>query len=151
MTKQIVYVDMDEVLTDFYNHPVLKYPKEHWDHPIMYNKGFFRGLPPLEGAIESVKKLINCSKYDVYIATRPVAKSPCSYSEKVEWIREYIPELLEKIVMTQNKGLLIGDYLIDDTMSYGSVFDGEFIHFKRHIDSKTMWNRIIDDLIGSFK
>lgn len=147
MDKEIILIDMDEVIVDFYSHPTLKIPKDEYNHPNMFEEGYFRNLKPLPGAIKAVRKLINSNEYDVYIATKPVAELPYSYSDKVRWIKEYLPELESKIILAQVKGMLKGDYLIDDTPENAKGFDGEFIHFDRSIFSVKMWNIILGDLL----
>ena len=141
--KPILYIDMDEVLCDFTGHYSLK----HWDKtkrnpPAMYEPGFFEDLQPLSGAISSVIKILNSNKYDVYILTQPVAKSPISYTEKVNWVYKYLPDLGGKIIMTQDKSLIKGNFLIDDSEKWRS-FEGEFIHFKTDIHPLEMWNEIL--------
>ncbi|MCH7783636.1 hypothetical protein IID62_11285 [candidate division KSB1 bacterium] len=100
--KPILYIDMDEVLVDFTGHFALK----HWDKtqrnpPAMYEKGFFESLQPLPGAISAVIKILNSNKFDVKILTQPVAKSPVSYTEKVNWLSKYLPDLAGDPIITK--------------------------------------------------
>ena len=68
MNKKIVYIDMDGVLVDlgaemdkwFETHPhLIEKFKNCPDHIT----GIFRNPPPIEGAIEAVKKLAESGKY----------------------------------------------------------------------------------------
>ena len=67
MKKKIIYIDMDEVLADFYklyeekieSNPSIRFPQAEY--------GFFANLEPIQDSIESVKELINCPLFDVYI------------------------------------------------------------------------------------
>lgn len=110
---KVVYIDMDDTICDFitrYNqklkeNPEIKYPQSQY--------GFFLDLDPISGAIEAVNYLRE--KYDVYILTRPSYRNPLCYTEKRVWIEKYFGiDFCEKLIICPNKGLLIGDYLIDD-------------------------------------
>ena len=143
----ILYLDMDEVLANFCGHPSL----EFWDKtkrnpPEMYEAGFFESLQPLPGAISSVTRLINENEWDIHILTQPVAKSPVSYMEKANWICKHLPDLRDKIILTQNKGLLIGNVLVDDSIKWKQLFTGEFILFRRDLPPAIMWGYVLVEL-----
>lgn len=147
MNKPILYIDMDEVLCDFCGHPSL----EQWDRtkrnpPEMYEPGFFESLKPFPGAIYSITKLLNEDEWDIYILTQPVAKSPVSYMEKANWICKWLPDLRDKLILTQNKGLHIGHVLVDDSEKWEKVFKGKFIHFRRDMLPEAMWRNVLRDL-----
>ena len=112
----------------------------------MYEEGFFDSLKPLPGAIYSMTKLINENEWDIHILTQPVAKSPVSYMEKANWICKHLPDLRDKIILTQNKGLLIGNVLVDDSIKWAQLFTGEFILFRRDILSEHMWRNVLREL-----
>lgn len=144
--KRIVYIDMDDVLCDFskafsknFIGPAKRYPQAEY--------GFFANLEPIEGGVESVKKLIDSDIYDPYILTAPSVRNPFSYTEKRVWIEKYFGlEFVNKLIISPNKGLLKGDYLIDDNIAGKSQenFEGKLIHFR----SKEFpdWSRVIDYL-----
>ncbi len=147
MDKPILYIDMDEVLADFCGHPSL----EGWDKtkrnpPEMYEAGFFEQLRPFPGAISAITRLINEDEWDIYILTQPVAKSPVSYMEKANWICKHLPDLRDKLILTQNKGLHIGDVLVDDSEKWEKVFKGTFILFRRDLLPELMWRNVLRDL-----
>jgi 5'-nucleotidase len=132
MNKKIIYIDMDEVLADFYKsylhkiniNPAIKFPQAEY--------GFFANLDPIIDSIESVKKLIDCELFDVYILTAPSVHNPLCYTEKRVWIEKYFGiEFCEKLIISPNKGLNKGDYLIDDNIEGKGQdkFEGELIHF----------------------
>lgn len=143
-----ILIDMDEVLADFYNHPnpllniKAKRPIEYTNigPPEMYVTTFFKDLLPLDGAIKSVRILIAWG-FDIYICTKPVAGSPVCYSEKAEWIAKYLPDLSHKIIMVQDKGMVIADYLIDDSDYQLESFKGKTIKFNPK-NSKAQWESI---------
>lgn len=152
--KPILYIDMDEVLVDFTGHFALKHcDKAQINPPAMYEKGFFESLQPLPGAISAVVKILNSNKFDVKILTQPVAKSPVSYTEKVNWLYKYLPDLAGDPIMTQDKSLIKGDFLIDDNEKWGKphpvhgrVFEGILILFRIDIHPIAMWDKVLDTL-----
>ena len=126
----VLYVDMDGVICDIMagfraareNEPDLKRPQKR--------EGFFLNLPAIDGAIESVEKLRE--HFDVYILSAPSTRNPHSYSEKRIWIEQHFGyEFTKKLILSPNKGLSRGRYLIDDfTSGKGQEsFEGELIHF----------------------
>jgi 5'(3')-deoxyribonucleotidase len=92
--------------------------------------GFFTELEPLDGAIESVEKLKTLN-HEIYFLTAPSYKNPHCYMEKRLWIEKYFGlEACKNLIIARNKGLVTGDYLIDD-MTEGRMqenFSGELIH-----------------------
>lgn len=152
MNKPVLLIDMDEVLVDFYNHPMTPF-KEPYDRNYinlqMFKDSFWVNLPALKGAIESVNKLFRSNIFDIYICTKPYNHAAVSYSGKVLWINNHLPLLANKIIMTQNKGMIIGDYLIDDDFRNSHGFKGKFIHFERiNKCSEYMWQEITDKLLA---
>ena len=82
---------------------------------IFNQRGFFRDLPPIKDAIESVNKL--AEHYDIYVVTTPWVHNIYCYSEKAAWIKEYLPFLEKKVVQTVCKEVVHGHVLVDDKMS----------------------------------
>lgn len=132
MKKIIIYIDMDDVLCNYSKarakalelNPDIAYPQSQY--------GFFRKLEPLDGALESVAYLKSIAIFDVYILTAPSIYNPLSYSEKREWIENHLGmEMVKRLIISSNKGLNKGDYLIDDHISGRGQenFEGTFIHF----------------------
>jgi 5'-nucleotidase len=133
-----VFVDMDDVLCDFSKS--YKLLKSKYEYPqSLY--GFFRNLEPIQGAIDAYNLLE--TEYDVWILTSPSIYNPFSYSEKREWVENHLGfERCRKLILSPNKSLLMGDYLIDDNIHVG--FSGEHIHFgKKYPD----WNSVIEYLM----
>jgi len=151
MDKKILFIDMDEVLCDFKNsHRLQDLENVRYNPPQMYARRFFSDLEPLEGALEAVQAIIQSELYVVHILTQPVARSPISYTEKAQWIAKWIPDLIDNIIMTQDKGLVLGDYLIDDNLRWKKPFEnngGKFIHFKKDQSSKKVWEKLLKELV----
>jgi 5'(3')-deoxyribonucleotidase len=143
--KKIIFIDMDDTIADFDG--VFKeagVPCNEFEVHKMYEPGFFFKLKPLPGALAGVRALMRLG-YDIHILTQPVAESAHSYSEKVQWISLHFPDLVSKVHMTQNKGLFVGDYLIDDNeRKWKEKFEangGKFIHFVH--SNRHMWDYIV--------
>lgn len=146
--KKILYIDMDNTICDFSGSPRLKDWQEKIRNPSgMWESGFFEDLQPLPGAMAGVRELLDCEEYDVWILTQPVSNSPRSYMEKANWILKYLPELKDKLIMTQDKNLHIGDVLIDDDKRWKD-FGGKFVYFNRNAHPYTVWQKIVSMLVG---
>jgi len=122
---------MDNVLVDFpSSFPQLsdalleKYADNKDDIP-----GIFSLMQPLEGAIDAYKKLSN--RYDTYILSTAPWDNPSAWSDKLIWVKTYLGSHAHKrLILSHNKNLNSGDYLIDDRLRNGAAdFKGEHIHF----------------------
>lgn len=132
MKKPILYIDMDDVLCQFtaaqtaalQQNPAIGFPQSQY--------GFFRKLEPMQDAISAVRQLRESQLFEVYILTAPSIRNPLCYSEKREWVEEHLGmEMVERLIISPNKGLNKGNYLIDDhTSGRGQEhFEGQLIHF----------------------
>lgn len=130
--KKIVYVDMDYTLCDF-STSYLKYKKDFPDieYPHSLPK-FFSGLAPMPNAIEVFQWLANLNNVDLYILTAPSVRNPNSYTEKRLWVEEHLGlDAAYKLIISPNKGLNLGHYLIDDYIEGKGQenFQGELLQF----------------------
>lgn len=123
---------MDDVLADFYSaskHPI----RDHVMEETMFQENFFLDLKPVPGAKAGVFELIKMG-FDVWVLSQPFTLLPESYTQKAQWIQLHFPQLINKIILTQDKGLNIGDYLVDDNArKWQEKFEqngGKFVHFK---------------------
>lgn len=132
-TKEIGYFDMDGVLCNY-----MKAVNDYWDkngreldhddiHRIVPN--FFDNLEPIPGSVDAFKKL--SERYELYILSTPSWSAPSSYSGKRIWIEKHLGDYgFKKLILSHNKSLLMGKFLIDDTTSNGvEWFTGEHIHY----------------------
>lgn len=141
--KITVLVDMDGVLADYYagflkiwtdRYPDRKvvpasqltsfyledsYPAEWIDEilAITRGKGFFRNLPPIEGAVQALKEMDESGLYEIYLCTAPDvdAEDQCCPGEKLQWVEEVLgKKWLKRTIMSTDKSLVMGDIIIDD-------------------------------------
>ena len=82
---------------------------EGWHRP-----GFFRNLPVIPGAQEAYERL-TLFGHQVYFCTAPLRNHATCASEKLSWLAEHFGEAAAgHAIITGDKTLIMGDYLIDD-------------------------------------
>lgn len=110
------FIDMDGTIVHFNNTiPSLD---------ILYEPGYYRNLLPQEKIVKLTKALLKQAPGQVYVLSAKV-DSPYAAQEKIEWLKDHIPEMPEeKIILTpygkpkydyvpggiQNKDVLLDDY-----------------------------------------
>ncbi len=77
-------------------------------------EGFFRGLPPIEGALQAVKEMV-AEGIDVRICTFPIQAYRNCVGEKYEWVERHLGRAYtSRMILTRDKTIIAGDALIDD-------------------------------------
>ena len=144
---KIIYVDMDNVLVDFQSgiDSLTEKQKQAFSDDLDNVPGIFSKMKPYKGAIEAYEEL--SKHYDVYILSTAPWQNPSAWSEKLEWVQKYLGDLAcKKLILSHNKNLNIGDYLIDDRLANGaSEFKGEHIHFGKK--PFTDWGSVLSYLV----
>lgn len=132
MKKKIVYVDMDNVLVNFQSGvdaTPIEVQKEYEGH-LDDVPGIFSKMKPNEEMVDLFNKLSDDARYDVYILSTSPWDNPTAASEKVQWVKKYIPKAYKRVILSHHKHLNIGDYLIDDRTHNGAgEFGGELIQY----------------------
>ncbi|CDQ10463.1 5 nucleotidase, deoxy, cytosolic type C [Acidithiobacillus ferrivorans] len=107
-----VFIDMDGVIVDF---DAYKKASGLTSYEIKRKPGAYLDMPPIDGAIEAVRIVIDMG-FEVWIATKPPTGVSYAYSDKAAWVFNHLPELKRRLIITHDKGLLgdCGDYLCDD-------------------------------------
>jgi 5'-nucleotidase len=145
--KKILYVDMDNVLVDFEtginkldNELKIQYKENLDDAP-----GIFSLMEPLENAIDSYNLL--AKNFDTYILSTSPWDNPSAWHDKVVWVKKYLGNVARKrLILSHNKHLNYGDFLIDDRLKNGAdKFQGELIHFKT--EKFPEWNSVVTYLM----
>jgi 5'(3')-deoxyribonucleotidase len=138
---------MDGVLVDIFKACETKYGKEsvsNIGNLLDHDPQMFFEAEPMPGAIEAYNKLIEV--FDVYLLTSAPWKSMGSTEAKQRWVMKYLGASADKrMIVSHNKNLMIGDYLIDDRTANGAgEFKGELIQFgtKKYPD----WSAVLDYL-----
>jgi 5'(3')-deoxyribonucleotidase len=136
--KELLFIDMDGVLVDFYQGVKKNYPDFDTYLParqreitaeLSAREGFFISLEPVEGAVEAFGALSR--HYETYILSTPDWHGVNSWSEKRIWVENHLGDLaFKRLILSHNKGLFTGRALIDDRLRNGvDRFNGEHIHF----------------------
>jgi 5'(3')-deoxyribonucleotidase len=129
ITKPIVLIDLDGVLANFdKRHDELKALGLNRNQA-MQDPRAFEDLEPMEGAIEHWHLLQE--DFETYILSTAPWSNPGAWSSKRVWVEKYLgKESKKKLILSHNKGLVIGDYLIDDRIANGvGDFRGLHVHF----------------------
>lgn len=153
-SQELLFIDMDGVLVDFYRGVRDHYPefdsyppgrKREITAELSARSGFFTQLQPMPGALEAFRTLAD--RYNTYILSTPDWHGVNSWTEKRIWVEQYLGDAAYKrLILTHNKGLFSGRALIDDRLRNGvDHFTGEHIHFatNRFPD----WKAVLDHLL----
>ena len=131
MSKKIVYVDMDNVLVDFPSgiEKLSEEDKNKYEGNYDEVPGIFSLMEPMPGAIEGFERI--AETYDTYILSTAPWGNRTAWSDKLDWVKSYLGDVAHKrLILSHNKNLNRGDYLIDDRTKNGAgEFQGELIHF----------------------
>ena len=67
----------------------------------------------------------------LHILSTPPWSNPEAWSEKRRWVETFLGKSAhKKLILCHNKGIVKGDFLIDDRIANGVAdFEGEHIHF----------------------
>jgi len=140
----IVLIDMDGVICDFDKRKKELEAKGIKGPSIFKHPDAYRDLEPIEGAIEAWHLLQE--KFETYILSTPPWSNTDAWSEKRKWVEEHFGKSAnKKLILCHNKGLVKGDYLIDDRIANGVAdFDGVHIHFG--MPNFSNWKEVLENL-----
>lgn len=145
-----IAIDMDEVLADPIHKFIQLYNRDHqvpldlvtkpgteifqnvpdevndkW-FDYINEKGFFRDLPVIDGAVEAVKKLQQ--RYEVYIVSAAM-EFRNSLEDKLDWLAEHFPFIDWKHIVFCGEKIVNVDIMIDDRIKNFSGFNGRSLLF----------------------
>jgi len=100
---------------------------------IMTRPGFFASLEPIPCAVDEIKEMSRCSGIMVFFCSSPMSNADHCASEKMAWIGKYFgSEWTRRLIITKDKTLVRGDFLIDDHPNPSGVL-------------KPVWKHIVFD------
>jgi 5'-nucleotidase len=144
-----IAVDMDGVLADTDSHYINLYyeaygvrvpyeqllgkaegegfPEKEAIGKFVRSSGFFRTLPVMPGAVESIIELMK--HFEIYIVSAAM-EFPNSLPEKYEWLQQHFPFISwRNIIFCGDKSVIRADYMIDDHPKNLDNFKGKTIMF----------------------
>jgi len=140
---RIIYIDMDNVIVDFETGIKALAPEVRAKYPndkgVDDEPGIFALMKPYSDSVEAVKKLAEFN--EVYILSTAPWNNPSAWSDKLSWVHKYFGEkqfaddgetnwLFKRLIISHNKHLNHGEYLIDDRLANGAGhFKGIHVHF----------------------
>lgn len=126
-----VFVDMDNVLVNF---PAAieqldRTTLDQFSGRLDEVPGIFSLMPPMDGALAAYETI--AGNYDTYVLSTAPWENPTAWSDKLLWVKRHLGQLAHKrLILSHNKHLCVGDYLIDDRTKNGAgQFTGELILF----------------------
>lgn len=137
--KKVLYVDMDGVIVDFVSAFPRVSPEMLVEHENRVDEipDLFSLMDPMPGAIEAVTELAQL--FDLYILSSVPWGSINGASDKILWVKKHFGDtagtpLYKRVILSHNKHLNRGDFLIDDRPGHNGAdkfgdFGGELIHF----------------------
>jgi 5'(3')-deoxyribonucleotidase len=115
----LIYVDMDNVIVDFKSALRKRNIDENMENADEI-QDIFSEMDPMPGAIEGYNKLVEMG-HDVYILSTAPWENPSAWSDKLLWVKKYLGMVAYKrLILSHNKNLNSGDYLIDDRVANGA-------------------------------
>lgn len=144
----IIHIDLDGVIADF--------NKARDEHPlgqVTPYKGrpdklpdIYKDLEPITGAIESVTKLLEDERFEVFILSSAPWDNPNAWTHKRIWVEKHFGKAIRnRLILTKRKDLVIGDILVDDLPWNGAKeFQGTWIEFGSQ--AYPDWNTVLNYL-----
>ena len=170
-----IAIDMDEVLADpihkfiqlyhkDFNVPLdlVQEPGKEFFHHIpseinhkwfeyINQKGFFRDLPVMEGAVEAVKQLKKNN--EIYIVSAAM-EFRNSLEDKLDWLAEHFPFISWRNIMFCGDKIINADVLIDDRAKNFIGFNGRKLlfssphnHLINEYERVNNWNEVLTKLL----
>jgi 5'-nucleotidase len=92
-------------------------------HDLVYQPGFFRDIPVMDGAKDALPRL--AEKYDLFITTAAM-EFKHSFVDKYDWLAEHFPQISwRNIVFCGDKSIILAEVMIDDMPYNLATFSGE--------------------------
>ncbi|MCX7832602.1 MAG: 5'-3'-deoxyribonucleotidase [Ignavibacteria bacterium] len=168
----IILVDLDDVLADFDGGFYKEWKRRHPDKfivppdkrtkfylreempdeykdlitEIIITEGFIESLPEIEGGKQAIYQMEEMG-YNVFICTSPFRNYKYCVTEKYKWVEIHLgKDWVNKLILTNDKTLVNGNYLIDDKPEITGCVIPRWEHilydrsYNRHIKEKRRLN-----------
>ena len=120
-------------VTQFYVEEL--YPPEHRKDVVALTRhvGFYENLKPQPRAIEALKDIENncLTHIEPFICSSPDADAEnlACHSEKARWVKKNLGSFwVKRLILTKDKTLVHGDFLIDDKPEITGVMTPSWLH-----------------------
>lgn len=144
--KKTLYIDMDGCLVNFESgiNALPKAVQKEYEGRFDEVDGIFGFMKPNEGAIEAYNELDK--HYNVYILSTAPFENPSAWSDKLIWVKKYLPRAYKNLILSHQKHLNVGEYLIDDRLHNGAAeFGGELVQYGS--EKYPNWEAVVEYLI----
>jgi len=92
--------------------------------------GIFSMMEPIVEMVDLFNRMVCDDKFDCYVLSTPPWGNPSAWTDKLIWIKKYLPLAHKRLILSHNKNLCAGDYLIDDRTANGvGQFKGKLIQY----------------------
>ena len=86
----------------------------------VHGPGFADSLDPIEGAVETIKRLYDSGSHSILFVTSPAEDSITWMQDRDRWLQRVFGEDLgSRVIYTDHKYAVDGDVIVEDTPSYG--------------------------------
>jgi 5'-nucleotidase len=126
-----------------------------WVDEIYNAPGFYRNLPPTPGAVLAMQEMLELG-LEVRICTAPLSRYENCVLEKYEWTERNLGrDFTRRMIVTKDKTLVKGRFLIDDRPTINGVARPEWEHllfdcpYNRHVSGKrtvtwSNWREVLE-------
>ncbi len=109
-------------------------PQAHQDaiNFVKNRPGFYADMEPIEGGVDMLNEL-QYRGHEVWICSSPEVNNPTCESDKKDWLARYMGEFWAKrLILTRDKTLVRGDFLIDDRPTVTGIMEPTWKHLLFH-------------------
>jgi len=143
-----ILIDMDEVMADvipkfekiyeremgrkisreeYWGRKIYESPEAKHLRDFLHEKGFFADLPVMPDCIDVIQELME--RYEIFIVTSAM-EFKYSFEDKYNWLQKNFPFIhWRNFVFCGQKGMIKGDYMIDDHVRNIESFKGHGLLF----------------------
>jgi len=135
-----IFVSLEERRTFHIKDDYPPHLREHVES-IYLEKGFYANLPITNGGLQGMREMENAG-FSIYICTAPLSQYENCVLEKYTWMEKHFgKDFTRRIIVTKDKTLIKGDFLIDDAPNVEGIKSPEW----KHILFDSPYNRHVTD------